>query len=69
MSQFTGFSTTTKNTDSPLQSDVVSQSPRMSPPPNPFSSVHQTIGGVSGGAVVSDPFAILVVAVLQRTIR
>ena len=59
VSQFTGnapqLSTTARNTDSPLHSDVVSQSPRTSPPPNPFSSVHQTTGRVSGGAVVSNP--------------
>ena len=51
------FSTTARNTDSPVHLDVVSQSPRTSPPPNPFNSVHQTTGRTSGGVVVSSPFA------------
>ena len=61
MSQFTGIapqlSTAARNADSPLHSDVVSQSPRTSPPLNPFCSVRQTTGGTSGGVVVSSPFA------------
>ena len=61
VSQFTGdapqLSTAAMDTGSPFHRDVISQSPRTSPPLNPFSSVRQTTGGASGGVVVSPQFS------------